>query len=97
MADICYLIGTSMSIQDGAEHWERLLRRWHAGITAAGIDYPWDDCVAHYKEATMYYLSGAMSLIGTFDAGNERGAALVHAYSTRILEHAANIDAAAVL
>jgi len=97
VADICYLIGTSMSIQDGSAHWERLLHRWHDGITAAGIDYSWGDCVTHYKESAMYYLSGAMSLIGTFDAGNERGAAMVEAYSTRILEHVADIDATAVL
>jgi len=97
VADIAYLIGTSMSIEDGAANWERLLHRWHDGVTAAGVDYAWDDCVLHYKEAVMYYLSGAMSLIGTFDAGNERGAAMVHAYSTRILEHVADIDAIAVL
>lgn len=97
VADIAYLIGTSMSIELGAEHWERLLHRWHDGVTATGIEYSWDDCVVHYKEAAMYYLSGAMSLIGTFDAGNERGAALVHAYSTRILEHVADIKATAVL
>jgi len=97
VADIAYLVGTSMSIENGAAHWERLLRRWHDGVSAAGIEYPWDDCVVHYKEAAMYYLSGAMSLVGTFDAGNERGAALVHAYSTRILEHVANINATEVL
>ncbi len=45
----------------------------------------------------MYYLSGAMSLVGTFDAGNERGSAMVHAYTTRILEHVAHIDATDVL
>jgi len=97
VADVTYLIGTSMSIEDGAANWERLLRRWHTGVTAAGIDYPWEDCVLHYKESAMYYLSGAMSLVGTFDAGNERGAALVHAYSTRILEHVADINATDVL
>ena len=97
VADVAYLIGTSMAIEDGTANWEQLLRRWHSGVTAAGVEYSWDDCVVHYKEAAMYYLSGAMSLVGTFDAGNERGAALVHAYSTRILEHVAAIDAAAVL
>ena len=45
----------------------------------------------------MYYLSGAMSLVGTFDAGNERGAAMVHEYTTRILEHVADIQATDVL
>lgn len=97
VADVAYMVGTSMSIENGSAHWERLLRRWHDAITAAGIDYSWDDCVLHYKEAALYYLSGAMSLVGTFDAGNERGAALVHAYSTRVLEHAADIDAADIL
>jgi len=97
VADVAYLVGTSMSIEDGSANWERLLRRWHDGIVASGIDYPWEDCVLGYKESVLSYLSGAMSLIGTFDAGNERGAALVHAYSTRILEHAAIINAAAIL
>ncbi len=97
VADIAYLVGTSMSIDDGAAHWERLLRRWHDGITATGIEYGWDDCVTHYKEAAMYYLSGAMSLIGTFDSGNERGAAMTHAYTTRLLEHVADIEAVEVL
>lgn len=97
VADVAYLVGTSMTIDEGSANWERLLRRWHDGVTATDIDYPWDDCVRHYKEAALYYLSGAMSLVGTFDAGNERGAALVHAYSTRILEHVADIDAISVL
>ena len=97
VADIAYLVGTSMTKADGAACWERLLHRWHDGVVAAGIDYPWDDCLTHYKEAALYYLSGAMSLVGTFDAGNERGAAMVEAYTTRILEHVAGIDAAAVL
>ena len=97
VADIAYLVGTSMSIDDGTANWEQLLRRWHNGVVASGIDYSWEDCVLHYKEATLYYLSGAMSLVGTFDAGNERGAALVHAYSTRILEHVVAINATQVL
>ena len=97
VADIAYLVGTSMSIDDGAAHWERLLKRWHAGVVASGIDYSWEDCETHYKEAAMYYLSGAMSLVGTFDAGNERGSEMVYAYTTRILEHVAHIDATDVL
>ena len=40
VADIVYLIGTSMSIEDGAANWEPLLRRWHGGIVATGIEYP---------------------------------------------------------
>ena len=97
VADIAYLVGTSMPADDARRHWEDLLRRWHHGITETGIDYPWDDCLRHYREAALYYLSGAMSLVGTFDAGNERGAAMAEAYTTRVLEHAADIDAVSVL
>ena len=72
-----------------------------AGTTPSaisGVDgYSFDDALTHYREAALYYLSGAMSLIGTFDAGNDRGAAMAEAYSTRILNHVVDIDAAAVL
>lgn len=98
VADIAYLVGTSIPQAEAAEHWQSLLQRWHDRICAAGITrYAFDDAVTHYKEASMYYLSGAMSLIGSFDTGNERGAAMADAYSTRILNHVVDIDAAAVL
>lgn len=98
VADIAYLIGTSVPHELGREHWEQLLRRWHDAVRSLGVDnYSFDDAVTHYREAAMYYLSGAMSLIGTFDAGNDRGAAMAEAYSTRILNHVVDIDAASVL
>ena len=97
VADISYLVGTSVPHEIASAHWEALLRRWHDAIVAAGIDYSWDDALQHYREATLYYLSGAMSLIGTFDAGNERGAAMVEAYSTRILAHVVDTGAGEVL
>lgn len=97
VADIAYFVGTSIDRDVAAASWETLLRRWHSAITSAGVDYTWDDCVRHYREAAMYYLSGAMSLLGSFDTGNERGAALTAAYSTRILEHCVDIDARTVL
>jgi len=97
VADIAYLVGTSMNVDDQQEHWERLVRRWHSQIAAAGIDYPLDDCLTHYRQAALYYLSGAMSLIGSFDTGNERGAALTAAYVTRIFNHVIDIDAESAL
>ncbi len=97
VADVAYLIGTSVNREAASANWETLLRRWHTAIVGTGIAYEWDDCVRHYREAAMYYLSGAMSLIGSFDTGNERGAALTAAYSTRILEHCVDIDARSAL
>lgn len=97
VADVAYLIGTSVNRDEAVANWEQLLRRWHSAIVASGIDYDWHECVRHYQEASLYYLSGAMSLIGSFDTGNERGAALTAAYSTRILEHCVDIGARSVL
>jgi hypothetical protein len=97
VADVAYLVGTSIPRDDAVANWEQLLRRWHTAVVGTGIEYAWDDCLRHYREAAMYYLSGAMSLIGSFDTGNERGAALTAAYSTRILEHCVDIGAREVL
>jgi aminoglycoside phosphotransferase (APT) family kinase protein len=97
-ADIAYLIGTSVPHDLARDNWEQLLRRWHDAVVDLGVDgYSFDDAITQYREAALYYLSGAMSLIGTFDAGNDRGAAMAEAYSTRILNHVVDIDAASVL
>jgi aminoglycoside phosphotransferase (APT) family kinase protein len=97
-ADIAYLIGTSVPHDLARDNWEQLLRRWRDAVVDLGVDgYSFDDAITQYREAALYYLSGAMSLIGTFDAGNDRGAAMAEAYSTRILNHVVDIDAASVL
>lgn len=97
VTDLAYFIGTSVQQDVASEHWETLLRRWHGQVTDAGIDYPWDDALRHYRECALYYLVGAMSLVGTFDSGNERGAALTEAYTTRIFNHVLDADTASVL
>lgn len=97
VADVAYLIGTSVPRDVGREHWEALLRRWSDGVAERGVRLDWDDVVRQYREAALYYLSGPMSLIGTFDSGNERGAAMTEAYTTRMCHHVVDIDAGAVL
>ena len=98
VADLAYLLGTSMDAGLSAQHWERLLARWHARLVDHGVsDYSFDQAKEHYLTAALYYVVGAMSLIGSFDTGNERGAAMAEAYSTRILAHVVDIDAGSVL
>ena len=78
VADLCYLIGSSMEIPDQQRHWERLVRRWYDAVVAGGItDYSWEQALHDYRESLLSLLSGPMSLVGTFNAGNERGAAMV--------------------
>ncbi len=98
VADLAYMIGNSVPHEIARDNWESLLRRWHEAITAAGVaDYSFDDALQHYREAVLYYFSGPMSLVGTFDSGNDRGAAMVEAYTVRLLTHAIDIDAGVVL
>lgn len=97
VTDLAYLIGTSVGTDIARDNWESLLRLWHTRITDAGIEYRWDDTVTHYRQCTLFYLVGAMSLIGSFDTGNERGAAMTEAYLTRIANHIVDTDAGAVL
>ena len=93
--DIAYLIGTSVPRELAAENWERYLRLWWESINDQNISYSWDDAVRHYQLAALYYTVGGMSLIGSFDTGNERGAAMAEAYVTRTFSHIVDIDAAA--
>ena len=88
-------MSNSVPTELAAEHWERLLRRWLQRIAELGVTgYGLDDAIRHYRQAALYYLSGAMSLIGTFDSGNERGAAMTEAYTTRSLQHVVDVGAA---
>lgn len=97
-ADVAYLIGTSMNVPEQRGHWERLLRRYWDGLVARGVgNYSWDNCRTAYLESLLYYTIGAMSLIATFDAGNERGEAMTRAYVTRMFTHAVESDALSVL
>ena len=97
VTDLAYLIGTSVQLDHSRAHWEHLVRRWFELVTDQGIAYDWDDCLVHYKEAALYYLVGAMSLIASFDTGNERGEAMTEAYTTRVCNHVVDIDALDVL
>ena len=92
-ADVAYLIGSSMNEPDQV-HWERLLRRYHDGLLARGVTaYPWEQCLRDYRESVLYYVCSPMSLIGTFDSGNERGARMTERFVMRFMHHAVGCDA----
>ena len=97
VADIAYMIGNSVPHDIAREHWRALLTRWLERLAHHGVRYDADEALLHYREAVLYYLSGAMSLVGTFDAGNDRGAAMIDAYVTRSLNHVVDTEAGLVL
>ena len=92
--DLAYLVGTSMPVEDQRGHWERLLRRYHRALVDAGVsDYAWEQCLKDYRESLLYLTVGAMSLIATFESGNERGAAMAEAYVVRMMRHVVECEA----
>ncbi|MFM7537522.1 MAG: phosphotransferase [Acidimicrobiales bacterium] len=98
VSDVAYLLGSSMEPELAARHWEMLLRRYHDALLAAGVEgYPFAQCREDYLEHVLYYLCSPMSLIATFDTGNERGAALTRAFTTRFFRHAVDCGAAGAL
>lgn len=97
VADVAYMIGNSVPHDIARAHWQGLLQRWLDGLARHGVTFDADQALVQYREAVLYYLSGAMSLVGTFDAGNERGDAMIEAYVTRSLNHVVDCGAGQVL
>jgi hypothetical protein len=94
--DVGNLLAGSMSSDDLAANWERLLRRYHDRLQAGGVTgYSFDECVQHYRINVLYPLGAGMALIGMMDIGDGRG--LGDAIVIRCLRHIAALDSFAAL
>ena len=74
-----------------AASWEDLLRDYHAALGVA--DYPWEACVADYRQNVLYSFVPALATLGAVAVEGDRGADLADAIGERVLRHAADIDA----
>ena len=72
--DLAYFVTQSIPPKVRAE--EDWLARYHACLTARGIDYPIERCRERFLIASLYLLCYAVIIAGTLDLGNERGQAL---------------------
>lgn len=89
--DVGNLLAGSMSSDDLAGNWERLLRRYHDRLVAGGVSgYSFDECVQHYRQNVIYPLGAGMALIGIMDIGDGRG--LGDAIVVRCLKHISELD-----
>ncbi|OHU98349.1 oxidoreductase family protein [Mycobacterium talmoniae] len=74
--DVGNLLAGSMDIDDLRQHWERLLRRYHDRLGEHGVrDYPWQECVSHYRQTILYPLGQGIALIGALAQADDRGLA----------------------
>ena len=87
--DLANLLGGSMSASDLASEWERLLRRYHDGLTAGGVaGYSFDECVLHYRQNIIYPLCQGVGLMGPYGDSRGVGQKIVE----RLIGHVIELD-----
>ena len=89
--DVGNLLAGSMDADDLRANWESLLRRYYDRLRERGVsDYPWEECVRHYRQNILYPLGAGIALLGQLDIGDDRG--LGDAIVLRALTHVADLD-----
>ncbi|MBA3742679.1 aminoglycoside phosphotransferase family protein [Sporichthya sp.] len=96
-ADIAYFIGSSFEPDVRRTHEERLLRRYHAGLVAAGVgDYPYEQCLRDYR-----YNCFLGYMMPTYSAAlvkrTERGDAMFSTWVRRVSAQIHDLDCLALL
>jgi len=82
--DLGYYLTQSVKLEVRRAHERELLRRYLAGMRAAGVrDYSWDQLWHDYRLGALYLLDYAVTIAATLDLANERGAAIARALSQR--------------
>ena len=73
-------LSSCLSIEDRREHQEALLRRYHEGLTDAGVeDFSFEDCMESYRQGSLYVFLlsvGAVMHLKQTDRGDELFAGL---------------------
>ena len=98
LQDVAYFIGAGFaSAEDRAAAEEGLVRRYHEGLLAAGVEgYDWDRCWTDYRRFTYAGLIMALAasmLVEQTPRGDEMFMAMAHRHSRHILD----LDAPALL
>jgi hypothetical protein len=97
LADVAYFIGAGLLEDDRRECERDLVRRYHDGLIAVGIEgYDWDQCWIDHRRSTFAGLIMAVAasmLVERTDRGDEMFMAMAHRHA----RHALDLDAPALL
>ena len=95
LGDVAYFIGAGLLADDRRAHEDDLVRRYHAGLVATGIDaYGWDRCWHDYRRNTVGGLIMAIAasmLVERTERGDEMFMVMAHRHA----RHALDLDAPA--
>ncbi len=91
-ADVAYFIGAGLQADDRRVAEDDLVRGYHADLTAAGVDYVWDDCWRDYRRGTW---AGLLMAVGAsmMVERTDRGDRMFMAMADRHARHALDLDA----
>ena len=93
--DLAYFVTQSLTDeQRAAQDWVAL---YHDVLTAAGVNYPLEDCRARFRVSALYLVCYAVVIAGTLDMGNERGHALARTLLGNSLRSLDELDAFSLL
>jgi aminoglycoside/choline kinase family phosphotransferase len=95
--DVAYFIGAGLLADDRRAHEDQLVRSYHAGLVAAGVEgYDWDRCWHDYRRGTWSGLIMAVAasmLVERTDRGDQMFMTMAHRHA----RHALDLDAPAIL
>lgn len=95
--DVAYFLSQSIDPAERKAIEEDLLRTYHATVTAAGADYPWEQCWDDYRLSVLFCLAYPVISGGSIDLANKRGLALVTAMADRSIAAITDLGAAELL
>ncbi|MFI0355988.1 phosphotransferase [Actinomadura sp. 9N407] len=96
LSDLAYFLGSSLPVPVRREHEQALVQRYHAALTARGVELAWDDCWNDYRT---YAFHGIVMAIGAamLVERTERGDTMFCTMTDRHAGHARDLEALALL
>jgi hypothetical protein len=93
MQDVAYFIGAGLHAEDRRPNEEALVRRYHAALTAAGVDdLAWEQCWLDYRRGTFAGLVMAVAASMLVEQ-TERGDQMFLTMASRHSQHALDLGA----
>ena len=89
LTDASYFIGAGLQVEDRRKHEEELMREYHRGLVASGVDLDWDTCWTDYRRYSFGGLVMAIAasmLVVRTDRGDEMFMTMASRHSTQALD-----------
>jgi len=89
LADLAYLLASSLRADDRRAHDDELTRRYHQALISHGVELSWDDCWTAYRRYAFGGVAmtvGASMLVERTERGDDMFAAMATRHATHALD-----------